>query len=75
MLSATLVGMSVYAHGGKEEIGIVKEVREGLFKIEAPTMSSYWLKEECIESTSWGVRLNFPFDQLGRHMLDTPATT
>lgn len=74
MLSNALLGMAVHTSEGNE-IGTVSEIQGSFFKVEAPTLSYYWLKEECVESTFWGVRLSFPFDQLGRHMLDEPSAT
>ena len=62
--TAPTVGARVLTSDG-EELGVVKEVVAGCFKVNASMQPDYWLGEDCIASaTSNDVRLSITQDQV-----------
>ncbi len=68
-----IAGMPVYTLDG-HEIGSVREVRDGYFKVDAPMQPDYWLREEDISAATGGrVTLRFEMQRLDDHRLHHPA--
>ena len=65
-------GTDIYTSDG-DKIGQVGEIHGTFFKVDAAMMPDYWLRTDCVLSSSGtGVRLNFSKDQLGDYKVDKP---
>jgi hypothetical protein len=66
------VGARVVTADG-EQLGTVKEVAGGCFKVDASMQPDYWLGSDCIASaTPSDVRLSITQDQLDGVKVDAP---
>jgi len=69
----TMIGIPVVDANG-DQLGRVKEVGNGCFKVDAPMAFDYWLSDTCIDSTSDGMLLlNVDHGHLGEYKLDGPT--
>ena len=71
---APVIGAAVYTSDG-EEVGEVKEVREGMFKIDAPKWPDFWLDDDdCMDEANdaHGVLLKITLAELPEHMHGGP---
>jgi hypothetical protein len=67
-----LVGCTVFTRDG-EELGTVKEVGAGVFKMDAAMQPDYWLSTGHVASNATGrIILTFAKDQLDTYKLDNP---
>ena len=72
---APAVGARVTTADG-DELGTVKEVSGGCFKVDAPMQPDYWLASDCIaDAAAGGVRLRISKDQLSDAKLEGPEHT
>lgn len=64
-MGAIRIGAPVHTQDGKD-LGKVKEVVGGCFKVDAPLRKDYWLANDCVigNSSDGGVTLSFARDQL-----------
>jgi hypothetical protein len=72
--TAPTVGARVVTADG-EQLGKVKEVVGGCFKVDASMQPDYWLGSDCIASASAtgnDVRLSLRKDQVGDAKVDGP---
>ena len=59
-------GMLVFTSDG-DELGRIKELQGGRFKLDVPSSIDFWLSADDVESTEFGVaRLNMPKDAFNR---------
>ena len=66
-------GLSVFTLEG-EQIGHVKEVREGYFKVDARMQPDYWLQSQFVESVGADrVTMQIKHDDLDSYKLDEPG--
>jgi hypothetical protein len=71
--SAPVIGARVFTTDG-DELGKVKEVVGGAFKVDAAMQPDYWLPSDCVSSTTTSeVRLNITKDRLGDAKVEAPA--
>ncbi len=69
------VGAKVVTADG-DELGKVKEVAGGCFKVDAKMAPDYWLGTDCISASTGGdVRLNVTKDHIGDVKMDGPDHT
>lgn len=61
MSNSVAIGAPVRTADGKE-LGKVKEVIGGCFKVDAPMQPDYWLAADCVTSNS-GEAVNLKFDR------------
>jgi len=72
IVDQSMLGARVYT-ADRSDLGTVKEVREGSFKVDAPARSDYWLPESEVESaTARKVILRFAVDLLDEHSTHEP---
>jgi hypothetical protein len=70
--SEFMVGCTVFSRDG-EELGMVKDVGTGVFKVDAAMQPDYWLSTGHIASNAPNrLVLTFDEDQLGDYQLDNP---
>jgi hypothetical protein len=68
------VGAPVYTEDG-EQVGQVKEIDAGFFKVDASMQPDYWLPDSAVRSyTAERVTLAFNKDQLSSHKVDHSAS-
>ncbi|MGK2964335.1 MAG: DUF2171 domain-containing protein [Tepidiformaceae bacterium] len=66
------VGQPITTSDGSD-VGRVKEVQGGFFKVDAPMARDYWLSSACVRSVEGPmVRLNLRSDEVAAHELDGP---
>lgn len=67
-------GYAVFTTGG-DELGRVKEVRDGAFKVDAPWKGDYWLPLDMVLSAIPGDRVTVDAegDEIARRQVDRPA--
>ncbi len=72
IVDPSMLGARVYT-ADRADLGTVKEVRDGSFKVNAPARSDYWLPGLQVESaTSREVILRFAADLLDEHSSHEP---
>jgi hypothetical protein len=70
--TAPTVGARVVTADG-EELGTIKEVVGGCFKVDAAMQPDYWLGSDCIASTTTSdVRLGITQEQVDSAKIDAP---
>lgn len=76
MMSSVAVGNPVHTSDGKD-LGKVKEIVGGCFKVDAPMQPDYWLATDAVtgSSTDGGVTVRFTKDQLGEAKQEGPEHT
>ncbi len=72
------VGWSVFTKDG-QELGTVKEIWGGYFRVDAPHHPDYWLQTQAVQASRDGqVTVEFDRDALGdyqvEHLPDYPAS-
>ena len=67
-----VVGYPVVDADGRD-VGTVKEVRGGYFKVDAPMARDFWLSSAYVASVDAGVRLSLSGDEVEEHHLDEPG--
>jgi len=74
-IDETMIGMPVVDANG-DQLGRVKEVGAGAFKVDAPMAFDYWLSDTSIGNTSGGmVLLNVDHGHLDEYKVDRPDDT
>ena len=60
--------MLVFTSDG-DELGRIKEMEDACFKLDVTGGIDFWLNEDAVESTEFGVaRLNLPKDSFNRRL-------
>jgi hypothetical protein len=73
IVDAQMVGARVYTRD-RADLGTVKEVRGGAFKVNAPARIDYWLSATDVQSaTPHQVVLPFIADNLDDHTVHEPT--
>lgn len=72
-MSRLTAGLRVYSKDGKY-LGDIAELRDGLFKLDAPMAVDYWLPDADVEKVEHGsVLLAFPAAELREHRREAGA--
>jgi hypothetical protein len=72
MSSNVAIGAPVKTHDGKE-LGKVKEIAGGCFKVDAPMRPDYWLASDCVTGNDGGsLTLSFDKDDLDEARREGP---
>ncbi len=73
-MSGLVRGLRVYSKDGKY-LGDVSDLRDGLFKLDAPMAVDYWLSDDEVEKVEHGsVLLRFGEGELKAHRIEAGAT-
>ncbi|MGK2965121.1 MAG: hypothetical protein ACSLFM_05900 [Tepidiformaceae bacterium] len=68
-----VTGTPVFSCDGSE-MGLIKEVRDDFFKVDAPIRRDYWLRrDEVAEAAPGRVTVNFEHANLNHHRFSDPA--
>lgn len=68
-----VTGTPVFSSDGSE-MGLIKEVRDDFFKVDAPIRRDYWLRrDEVAEAAPGRVTVSFEHANLNHHRYSDPA--
>ena len=71
-LDATMIGIPIFTHDDAQ-IGTLKEIRGGYFKVDAPLQPDYWLGEDVLASaTGSELRSTLTEDRVSDFRLGNP---
>jgi hypothetical protein len=71
-LDETMIGIPIFTRDDSQ-IGTLKEIHRGYFKVDAPFQPDYWLSDDHLTSASGNeLRLAFTEDQVGDYRLGHP---